>query len=622
MLQIYISCLIGLLALNGESRSCNLEGTSYICNNVSQIEDIPTSLTYSVQKVTLTGTDELSGSFPNGLFHDISWVNVTALSILQFTSIDSIDKSVFDGLDSLRYLSISSCRSLNYIHPEVFNSSPDIEALYFDGDMNLKLSVVENALKDKANKLKYLSLRYLQMETNEASFLGERFYNALKGKELICLDLSYANIAGLSFNDSYDSAAFYHLRYLNVSHSKMPCAGIAHKTSIGDSLPNLQVLDVSGCESLVTYHKPNTQHKLTCDLPQELKYYFGADLVMSDNKPIQINYEIQLSKCDCNNLEIWDFSSNNIFHINMTKKESDCFHGLMKLDFSKNGLGYISPSFLSSFPSLKIIDLSENQLHKMQDMDDFSNLLHGNVQLESLEKTNIAEKYRYSNNPSGNLSLVVNWNIIPQYMKIDFSDNPIECNCANAGFLKWAVSTKIVLASRNTLTCKYGHTHYPLKNDLYQRVEYDCHLSATIIKSISAVVTVIVSLIIVTFMFRRFRQKRQEGKDIKNLKKEIHNCQRDFNYIAFIPFSSHDNDFVETVVLHELRTIIKRKLGIDEDVICTGNDNFRPGMLVINEIHRCIGESLVVVPIITAAFIKSEWSQAECAVAIQMHRKV
>ncbi|KAK3609562.1 hypothetical protein CHS0354_019574 [Potamilus streckersoni] len=714
MMQNYISCLIGiLLALNGESRSCNLEGTSYICNGISDIRNIPASVPNFVQRVTLIGTSDLSGSFPNGLFHDISWMNVTELSLLEFTSIDSIDKSVLDGLKNLRYLSISTWPSLGFIHPDVLHSIPDLEALYLDGDRNLKLFVVENVLTDKAEKLKYLSLRYLQLDANVLSFLGKTFFNALRGKELIYLDISYANIAGLSFNAIQDAAAFYHLRYLNISHSKIPWLGISHKSTIVYSLPNLQVLDVSGCETVLTLVSTEISVNFTCDFPKELKYYFAADVVITE-KPIRLNYEIQVSDCDCKNLKIWDFSSNHISHVSFTKTEPLCFQGLLKVDLSKNGLEYISPSVLSSFPSLKFIDLSENQLHKMQDMDDFGNLLQGNVQLEvlllkrnhlstiptdflssntelllfdlrenvltnfnvelskimnlkyidlrinrfgglpskiyqtleviyehqvkgketnisylneclylqSLEITNIGEQYRYNDNLSRNLSLVVNCTIIPQNMKIDFSDNPLECNCDNVGFLKWAFTTEIGLASRNTLSCRYGDTNYLLDNELHQRAEYDCQLSATIIKATSSTLSVIMSLIIAALLVRHIHRKRQEEKDIKNLKKEIHKCQKYFKYIAFIPFSSHDKDFVETFVLHALSNNIKMKLDIEQDVLSTGNDCFTPGKLVIDEIHRCIGESLVVVPIITPAFIQSEWSQTECIVAIEKHRKM
>ncbi|KAK3609563.1 hypothetical protein CHS0354_019575 [Potamilus streckersoni] len=713
MLQIYIYVIGLLLSVNGESTLCNLEGTSYNCNSISRLEDIPHSLPNYVQKVTLTGTYQQIDSFPNGLFHDISWMNVTELSLLHFTYINSLDKSVLDGLKYLRYLSISTCTALDFIHPEIFHSTPNLEALYLDNDRSLNLSVVENSLTHKANKLKYLSLRYLQMDTNDAGFLGERFYNALEGKELIYLDLSYANIVGLSFNASNHAAAFYHLRYLNVSNSKLPWIGISQKITIGDSLPNLQVLDVSGCESMLTDIMKKILIQFTCGLPKALKYYFLADAVMTD-EPIRLNYETKVSECDCNNLKVWDFSSNHIIQVNTTKTESRYFCGLMKVDLSKNGMEYISPSFLSSFPLLKIIDLSENQLHKMQDIEDFSNLLQGNVELEvlllhknhlssiptnflssntklllldlrenvltnfnidvshilnfryidlrknqfgslpsktyqtlevisahqrndresntsylnkglifhSFEKNSIAEKYRYTDNPSSNLSLEVNWNIILQYMMIDFSDNPLECNCDNVGFLKWAVTTEIGLASRNTLSCRYGDTNYLLDNELHQRAEYDCQLSATIIKATSSTLSVIMSLSIAALLVRHIHRKRQEEKDIKNLKKEIHKCQKYFKYIAFIPFCSHDNDFVETVVLYALNTNIKKKLGVEEDVLCTGNDNFTPGKLIIEEIYRCIDESLVVVPIITPAFIQSEWSQTECVIAIEKHRKV
>ncbi|KAK3587771.1 hypothetical protein CHS0354_042731 [Potamilus streckersoni] len=577
-------CLVLTHVEQGRFSSCISEGTSYICRDIQRIVDLPFALPNFVDKVTLIGAGESMESFPKSPFNDRSWENVSELTLLKFEDIYKIEKSFLDGLSHLRYLSISALTHLRYIDPDVFQSTPDLSALHLDGDINLELSVIEKALEGKVSKLKYLSLQGLSMDHVAPGILGKRFFNALRGKNITYLDVSSANIAGIvadSKDDTYSSWL-----YVDVSHSKLALIGIGHKGHFDTSLSKLEMVDVSGCLSIMQSLREQAVMKIDCDIPPRLKYVFSEAIVKPDIR-IELDIEAQFNRCIHNNIEIVDLSRNRLIHLNVTVTGTYSFRGLVKLNLSMNDMQYISPSLLGSFPSLQILDLSENQLHKMQKMDDFNNILYDNS----------------------------------HYLTVDLSDNPIECSCENLSFLTWCVSTKMKFVNRKTLICKYGNANYPIDSKTLEKIEFDCQLPRIIMKAILATGSVILCSCGIVYLVYRMHRKKCSMEDIEILKRFINQRQENDSYVAFIPYCSIDSDIIEKNILTALRNCIMKKLNIDCEVLCTGN-NFIPGMLIINEIHRCIDESLLVVPIITPAFVQSPWSQTECVVAIQKHRKV
>ncbi|KAL3872679.1 hypothetical protein ACJMK2_035890 [Sinanodonta woodiana] len=702
-----ISLVLAHIVEQGRSISCISEDTSYICSDILRTDNFPSALPTNVDKVTLIGTDESSLSFPHSPFNDRSWENVSELTLLKFGDIEKIEQYFLDGLSHLRYLSISGFPRLRSIDPDAFQSTLDLVALHLDGDINLELSVIEKALEGKVSKLKYVSLQGLGMDHHSPGIMGTKFFNAIREKNMSYLDVSSANIAGISVDSK--TVTYSNLLYLDASYSKLAMIGIGHKSNFDYSLSKLEMLDVSGCLSIIHTLREQTAKKMDCDIPNRIKYVFAEALVKPDVR-IELNIEARFNQCVKNNIEIVHLSKNRLVHLNVTVTGSYSFRGLVKLNLSMNHMEYISPSLLGAFPSLQILDLSENQLHKMQKMDDFNNFLRGNSELQiivlrknhlsiipnlfvhsnklklldlrendlihfnmvlghlpnmqsidlsknrfkdlplsfyntleeinsyqvkenqtgnfshnwlihSLDRYTVSQQYRYGYNPNVSLNLVDNLNAVSNYLTINLSDNPIECNCENLNFLTWCVYTKIMIVNRETLICKYEDANYPLDNNTLKKIEFDCQISSIIMKSILVTVSVILCSCAIVILAYRMHRKKCSMEDIALLKRFINQRKDNFSYLAFIPYSSHDSDLIESHFLTALNNGILHKLNLECEVLCTGN-HFIPGMLIIDEIHRCVEKCLVVVPIITPAFVQSRWSQTECIVAIQKHKKV
>ncbi|KAL3888963.1 hypothetical protein ACJMK2_001322 [Sinanodonta woodiana] len=135
---------------------------------------------------------------------------------------------------------------------------------------------------------------------------------------------------------------------------------------------------------------------------------------------------------------------------------------------------------------------------------------------------------------------------------------------------------------------------------------------------------VAVALCIFTFtsiiILRHKKAKQNQG--LENLRSEVLQDNINFKYVVFLSYCSQDVHVVNEHILPFLNIILKEKLNTEKDLVCTGADSFVPGMLIIDEIHRCINESLVIIPVITPAFLQSRWSLKECVDALEKQRPV
>ncbi|KAK3592434.1 hypothetical protein CHS0354_017232 [Potamilus streckersoni] len=710
ILIIYISILVSVIPITEASSTCTVNGIYYLCNNITSKTDFPLVLPTNVQNVKLMGTNKLEQSFPDALFNHPTWANVSELSILAFTKADHIGSGFLNGLKELKYLSISSCTDLNLIHPDIFHSTPNIEALYLDGNSKLKIYIVAAALINKLSNLKYLSLIGIQA-SEEHVVLEQNFSKALQKKNLTYLDISGVNI--IYVNHVIVQDLFANLKYFNFSYSKIvsPRGMNDHYNSL---FKNIELLDLTGTQysRLKFYPIKEEQRISVSDFPIAPEYFFAQGIFRPDY-PIMWNARYIFETCDFKFPKMLDLSKNSITLFNITFLGACRVHELQTLNLASNNMEYISLNSLSNFPSMKILDLSKNLLNKMQDMDEFSYIFSQNKDLEiivlhnnhltvvpsklfasnkklrlidlseneltyfdidlhntadlklinlrnnwlkslpatfleqfdllfwkqdtacnqSTTTTNvlfkqfqdrhiIGNRYRYGYNENEDVQFEESHSCIQQHVMINILENQFVCDCDTLVFMERILFTDIGIGNRTELSCKYGNNEKLLTNDLYQMVKENCNLASMIGIGVASSLAIMLSIFTCAITIHLRRKSAHRNQDLENLKKEILQENRDFKFVVFLSYCSQDSQIVDENILPSLNMYLREKFNTERDLVCTGADSFVPGMLIIEEIHRCINESLVVVPVITPAFLQSHWSQKECVTAVNRHRQV
>ncbi|KAL3888599.1 hypothetical protein ACJMK2_000964 [Sinanodonta woodiana] len=708
-LVFLLGCIASfLIGIYGANVTCTVNYISYICKHIANTADFPIVLPANIRKVTLFGTNQLDRSFPNGLFRNPSWLNVSELSILEFSSIDFIEEEFLAGLDNLKFLTISSCPELKKIQPDVFQSTPDLEALYLDGNHYLKLPVVEQALNGTLDKLKYLSLTGIEVIGRHV-VLGEKFARVLFTKHLTYIEISGVKTIIIEHVDVLKLLS--NVKYLNISYSTLLVADSIGRP-VNEYFRNIEYLDATSTTSFGQYNLHLDDSNISWVLGENIKYVF-AQHITDPNVRLRLNANYNFENGGLQGLKVLDLSRNNIMFLNITFSGTNDFSALETLNLSSNHLEYISPSLLSSFPSLKLLDLSRNQLHLMQNMDDFLYLFSRNKDLEIIylpknnlsvvpsdlfssntklrvidlidneltclnidlhhilelslvdlrnnrlrslpvafleqleqirfhqdtaekhetsmthillndiqDKILIAEKYKYGYNASDNIVFKKVMDIVPQNLLLNVLENPFVCDCDSLDSMKWIVSTYIGIVNRTRLTCKYNNNAELLNNAVIETVRDNCRLlHLTGIAIVSSVATM-VSILALGITIHLRRKTVRQSQDLHVLRREILDDNIQFKFVVFLSFCSKDSHVVENIIQPLLNTFLQETFNTDKNLVCTGADSFVPGMLIIEEIHRCINESLVIVPVITPAFLESRWSLRECVDAIEGHKQV
>ncbi|KAK3609561.1 hypothetical protein CHS0354_019573 [Potamilus streckersoni] len=248
---------------------------------------------------------------------------------------------------------------------------------------------------------------------------------------------------------------------------------------------------------------------------------------------------------------------------------------------------------------------------------------NANVLLNQFQdKSLIAEKYRYGYNASENTKLEEKQGIIPQFLMLNVLENPLLCDCETLDFVKWILFANIDIVNRTTLTCVYHSNEALLNNAGFEMVEENCRFAHILGIGIGSSAAIMISIIAFGIMIHLRRRKARQHRDLTTLKREILHDNTHFNFVVFLSYCSQDSHIADDIILPSLNKCLKKTFNTQKDLVCTGADSFVPGMLIIDEIHRCIKESLVIVPVITPAFLESRWSLKECVDAIERHRQV
>jgi succinyl-CoA synthetase alpha subunit len=155
-----------------------------------------------------------------------------------------------------------------------------------------------------------------------------------------------------------------------------------------------------------------------------------------------------------------------------------------------------------------------------------------------------------------------------------------------------------------------GHTE-DVTGHVLDQVEEICRRKTIIIATSVSAVAVCIILIISLIIFRLQRKRARETRKRENVINMLRKGEGQYQFLAFLAFSSEDEEFVNTNLLNQLNENLQLMTGIDRNLVCTGDLNLRPGFYLHNETYLLLNKTCVIIAAVSKNFCHSVNCQNE-----------
>ncbi|KAK7112995.1 hypothetical protein V1264_012363 [Littorina saxatilis] len=276
---------------------------------------------------------------------------------------------------------------------------------------------------------------------------------------------------------------------------------------------------------------------------------------------------------------------------------------LQYLDISSNYLNVLPRQIFRGLVNLRFLNLSHN------DIVNFNvNITHmANLSTLDLSFNNI--KYL-------SLEIMNHLNNIVERIEVhlDLTFNPLACTCEHMDFLTWVEQSKVVLPSSEHYTCFMSDGNYHPMTDIFQVID---QLESSCIDTLGILVGAVscaFCLLVAVFsaLVYRYRWKLRYLYYASRLAyRRLQTCDNDnddFEFDAFVSYSSEDNDFVHGELLEELETRAGLRLNVH-------NRDFIPGRPIPSNIVSAVQSSRRTLVVLSRELVQSEWCHYEMQMA-------
>ena len=523
-------------------------------------------------------------------------------------------KETFVGLSNLESLDLSNSRKLNLRQVKtVFELNSSVPNLKM-----LKLSKIDST--------------YVEIDTVFSFNLGKRQIENL-GLQGLTLILE-------------SKACLFHLRNslvnLNLSNV-IYYLNTDRESNINISFPRLTTLDIGNTPRW--FLQPSRE-------VDELEFDLTGFPSLTHLYVDKISYDIPESaikdtgcyyKCSgCRNLENLKYLSlrhNNLQWFNVTCDDCDKFK-LESIDLSGNDLKYINPGFLRTITTLESINLNNNKLYNMEYFTDFKilfitfnrlriinmsanrlvhmprNIFKNNLKLEDINLSNnllsaidlsLTHLYKLKSfDISNNRIHIIRPHYFVYFSKLldpnnstfvlHLSGNAFTCDCASFQFIKWVYVYLLPRVPRNShIRCILDGKAVPIDNYVLLASQHSCERNSIILVTILLTLTLMVVIIALGVLLKRFLIRNHQQQRIEDYIVAFHNDMICTKYIVFLVFCTKEEELIRNCVYPVFTECFQNLLGVDENVICDGVNEYRLGLTIVSETERCIRQSAVVV---------------------------
>ncbi|CAL1544738.1 unnamed protein product [Lymnaea stagnalis] len=475
------------------------------------------------------------------------------------------------------------------------------------------------------------NLTELVASSNSLSVLGDHVLDLLP-KSLRCLDLSDNRLTFGAYLKNFSKLTNLETLKLNGGTQSF-------------DLPSYYPPSQQFCSCQDSYHHTEPRENLTFKLPPNLRYveieeagwaYSITEFHIDPENSLETlslagNYlpklvgpltglnklkVLNMSNCDISDISdtfFRDFASleslilnANIFGSNILKtKSKPIFHwlaNLKELDLSFTDILTIDRHVFSGLNGLERLHLQKNGVYYFNvDASHMKNLSFMNFSLTELSKLNMGVT-DFLDDISRDHSVT-----------IDFSENPITCDCSNLAFIEWITRTPVTLVNTERYKCIFDDRSEQYTSDfaaVQHRLVRECIPNVALFVSVAAA-TCLTCVTVAGMLLYRFRWKlrylyysayiyyKGRGGDARG--------GGEFKYDVFVSYAHQDEEFVARTLSSEL-TSRGLKLFIHGLDFCAGD---YISSNIVNAVNIC-RRTLV---ILSKHLLDSTWCRFEMQMA-------
>ncbi|KAH3781014.1 hypothetical protein DPMN_158839 [Dreissena polymorpha] len=493
---------------------------------------------------------------------------------------------------------------------------------------------------------------------------GERFFQGIAGRD-IQRNITYLDMSNISFS-SLDLKAFIKsglCNSVNEVYLRHALFKVIHLPE--EPCSSLKVIDISDSNLSKTFLKWlfGAKKRVQClfakfNFNVEEMYFNGLGKYMVTPPLYEVDFD--LTSCPFK-IKKFSLENNLIKRLNFTVKlHNDTQKTVEWISLSGNMIEFLSPQFLSPSTNLQYLDVSSNQLHKMQVYYEhtFELLIKNNTKMKVLKlNTNGINRIPYNmfltnselevldlshNNLSSldfkidhltNLKVLnLSYNAVhsidvhtrksmeklaaaPNFLLIDLSNMPYICSCDDDHMetIEWIYTNldTFISSPREGYMCTMQGERLNIFQNALKNTKSYCrvqNIKSKLAISLPIVCFVLLICLVIFFKIQSFRRRQRKKKNIRH---QIEVGEFPKKFVAFLSFSADDAELIVNKILPRLNSELQMKTGTSRVLVCSGDRHFRPGFELGEEIIRCIEDSAVIILAVSKHFCQKEWCRKE-----------
>lgn len=605
-------------------------------------------------------------------FEGKGWSNITSLVIISssFTEELRFSAGCFGTLIRLKELHIHVIRSL--LHTDAFSGLRSLEVLDLTNSTDMtRYDLLKVLAASSLPKLRTLIIAGIGIEYGYT--MDEDFWAQIEKLKVSYLDISYVRT-----NTFNATALIIHSKYLRTLIARGVSIGLFLEPEVSfDVLTKVEVLDFSGISNIgkaacvVSRFSDYKNMVLSLDKVKALStvrdLYIdslcnGQGVVHNFTNLRNISFESTVPV----NLESLSVNKNGLAYFDVTF--SGYYTKMIQLSASDNLMEYLNPNVLLSLYSLNNLDLSMNKLESMNrqnamqfqallkplsDLRHFNLLRNGLLSIPEFFFTNNSKKETID--LSGNklqqvhfelkrlrnlnlLNLTNNaisvldaksMNALDELMrsgklKVDMSKNYLSCReCIDLDSVRWLVRNRHNIAKWEELKCLSGNGQHEIINEnTVENLNQICQKRRNIIIWSTAGSLSLCFAVLVIFLTRQYFKHKKTAARLENVLRMFVDKELGHEFVVIISFSSDDQETVLRYLLLPFEQKLQQIVGVERDLICSGDKHFRVGYPILQETLRCLNMSCVVVFVVSDSFCRSEFCRNEFLQAYEIGKPI